>query len=396
MTAYYAVLLVLVVVPFLVVWLAQRRFRPGPRFWAGMGGAAGLALVLVAPTLPAYVRLQGSGQFARDSRAIGGAHPSDFWRLPPSLLYRAVFQVGSTPRYDHGDFYPGLVLLALVVVAALGAFGVLGVRRDPLGIGAGSRWRWPLAAGAMPCVALMVGPNAPAGLSWGYDLLRAAVPGVASLRDLDRFWVWPLLGLALVAGVGARRLLAGFNGRAGATVVAVLIVLAWAELLYRPPLRAVDLGPSAVAANRALQGLPAGPVFELPEPIGPSFTYVTANRELRSLIDLHPRVDGYSGNVPPETFRVEILASRITVAELVPVMRAYGVRYLVLHASPRPCSAGYSPDEMTAITASLQRADGVVGLVPAGGDVVVELAPAPIDRGVALGEPGKPRPSRCR
>jgi hypothetical protein len=401
MTAYYAVLLVVVLLPFLVVWLAQRRFRPGRRFWAGLTGAALIALLLAAPTLPAYLRLQGSGQFSRDSRTIVGAHPSDFWRLPPSLLYHTILRIGSAPDYGRGDFFPGLVLTVLAVVAALGLIP----RRRQRGPAhhvdfASSRAAipgpgWPLAAGALPCLALIVGPNAPGWLAAGYDAMRAVVPGVSSLRDLDRFWVWPLLCLSLAAGAGTRRMLSGVRSLARPTAIVVLVALTWVELLFRPPLATVDLGPAAVAANRALDRLPSGPVLELPEPIGPSFSYVTANRELRSLIDLDPRVDGYSGNVPPEIFRVENFASRVSVAELVPVMRAYGVRYLVLHESLKPCAASYDASEVAAITASLSRVDGVVALVPAGNDVVVELAAAPLDRRVPASEPGAPRQGRC-
>jgi hypothetical protein len=406
MTAYYAVLLMLVVVPFLAVWLAQRRFRAGRRFWVGLAGAAAIALLIVAPTLPAYLGLQGSGQFSRDTRTIAGAHLSDFWRLPPSLFYRTVFRVGATPNYGRGDFYPGLVLIGLVVVAALGLRRGRGRRfagdtrrqgADHVGGAEPARpsLGWPLAAGALPCAALIVGPNAPGWLAAGYDGLRTVVPGVSSLRDLDRFWVWPLLCLSLAAAAGTRRLLGRLRRRARPTAIGILVALAWLELLFRPPLSTVDLGATAVAANRALQQLPSGPVLELPEPIGPSFAYVTAGREVRSLIDRDPRVDGYSGNLPPETFRVVVFASRATVPELVPVMRAYGVRYLVLHESPKPCAASFDAGEIAAITASLNGVSGIIGMVPAGSDVVVELAPGRIDRRVPTGPPGAPRRGRC-
>jgi hypothetical protein len=232
-------------------------------------------------------------------------------------------------------------------------------------------------------------------LAVGYDGLRALLPGVSSLRQLDRFWVWPLLCLALAAAVGTRHLLRGLHGQRRPGLIVVLVALTWSELLFRPPLSTIDLGPTAVAANRALQGLPSGPVFELPEPIGPSFSYVNAGRELRSLIDLDPRVDGYSGNLPEAVFRVDVFASRASVPELVPVMRAYGVRYLVLHESLKPCAASYSATELASIMTSLQGVDGVVALVPAGGDIVVELAPSPIDRRVPDGPPGAPRRGHC-
>jgi hypothetical protein len=133
----------------------------------------------------------------------------------------------------------------------------------------------------------------------------------------------------------------------------------------------------------------------LPEPIGPKLPFVNAARELRSLVDLNQRVDGYSGNVPTEVQDVEYLASRLTVPDLVPVLRGYGVRYLVLHGTAKSCEAGYNPSEIALMSVLLQSTPGVDRLVPAGSDIVVVLAPAPRDRRVPVGGPGPERPVSC-
>ena len=393
MTAYYAILLALVVVPFLLVWLAQRRGRPGPRLWTGLALAGAVALVLAGPTLVPYLRLQRAGLFTRSAAGQRGVSLADFGRLPPSVLYRSVANVGRVTRYDRGGLYPGLVLMSLVAVAVVWAVAdrrtgrSKASRREP---GPG----WPLFAGSLLPLALIFGHTS-GPLSVPFDVLRATVPGVPSLRDLNRFWVFPLLCLALVAAVGARRIFQVCPRQFRTTALIVLVGLAWVELVFRPPVAPADLSPTATAANQVLRGLPTGAVLELPEPIGPTLPYVNAGRELRSLADGDPRIDGYSGNVPNEVQNIEYLASRDTVADLVPIMRSYGVRYFVLHGTSRPCAAGYGPAELATLSASLASTPGVTRVVPAGTDAVVVLAPATIDRRIPVGGPGEPRSPSC-
>jgi hypothetical protein len=393
MTAYYAVLLVLAVVPFLIVWMAQRRMRVGPRFWGGLVLAGAVAVVLAGPTLVPYLRLQRAGLFTRSAVDQKGVSLADFGRLPPSLLYRSLAGVGRVTRYDRGGLYPGLLLSSLVVLAAVWAVvdrrrGRRGAR--PEGPGPG----WPLFAASLLPLALIFGHSSGI-LSIPFSVLRATVPGVSSLRDVNRFWIFPLLCLALAAASGARRLLGACPTRWRAASLVVLVCLAWIELVFRPPFAPVDLSARATVANQVLRGLPSGAVLELPEPLGPTLPYVNAARELRSLIDGYPRIDGYSGNVPTEVQDIEYLASRDTVADLVPIMRSYGVRYFVLHGTPKPCAAGYSPAELATLAATLASTPGVDRVLPAGPDVLVVLVPAPIARHIPVGGPGGPRSPTC-
>jgi hypothetical protein len=387
MTAYYAVLLALVVVPFLLVWLAQRRFRPGPRFLTGLSLAAAVGGLLSAPTVVPYLRLQQAGLFQRGAGEQRGVSLAEVFRLPSSAFYR-LFGVGQFIDYSHGALFPGVVLLALVAVAA--RWALKHPQRGEQGLAL------PLLAGAVLPLCLIFGRTSGV-LSLPFDGLRAVVPGVSSLRDLHRFFVFPLMCLALVAGLGAVRLLDGLPARrhVPGVALALIVACAWVELIFRPPVATVDLSSRAVAANQALRSLPPGPVLELPEPIGPKLPFVNAARELRSLVDLNQRVDGYSGNVPSEVQDVEYLASRMTVPELVPIMRGYGVRYLVLHGTAKACVAGYNASEMELIQRLLSSTAGVDRLVPAGSDVVVVLAPAPLDRRLPIGGPGPERPFRC-
>ena len=389
MTAYYAILLALVAVPFVVVWLALRRFRAGPRLLRGLLLAAVVAGLLSGPTLIPYLRLQRAGLFHRAAGEQKGVSLADLARPPSSVLYR-LFGVRQFTAYGRGALYPGLVILALALVAVLWWY------RHPRNAEPGLAW--PLLAAAVLPLCLVFGHTSGV-LSLPFDALRAVVPGVSSLRDLHRFFIFPLLCLALVAGFGAARLLDllpdRLPDRRRHAALGVIVACAWVELIFRPPLATVDQSRSAVAANEALRSLPPGAVLELPEPLGPKLPFINAARELQSLVDLNRRVDGYSGNVPAEVEQVEYLASRLTIPDLVPVIRGYGVRYLVLHGTARSCAAGYNPSEMALLAMLLRSTAGVDRLVQAGPDLVVVLAPAPPDRRVPVGGPGPERPVRC-
>jgi len=435
-TAYFTVLVVLVLAAFVVTWALQRRVRTGSfplsgQLVAGLALAAVVAVAAVAPTLPAYIRLQRTGLFRRSPSDVRGARLADLGRLPPSALYRVLAGVRPPANYGHADLYPGAVLGGLVLVA-LGA-AVLRLRRPTAGpppggrpgsgplpggrpgsgpltagrshadapvdtgvAGPTTRWGWPLAGAALPAVVLTFGPAHPGVLALPFRALRRVVPGVGSLRDLDRFWVFVVLCLAVAAARGAAVLLRRVRGRGRPLLAAGLVLLAWVELGFRPPASTLDLSAAATAPNHLLARLPAGPVFELPSPIGPQLPYVESARQVRSLIDRNPRVDGYSGDAPPEVERWQWLASRLSPPELVGDLRRQGVRYVVLDGTAVPCAAGYGPGELAALRTGLASTPGVVRIFQAGPSLVVELTPGAVPGyEVPLGPPGAVRPAGC-
>jgi len=304
---------------------------------------------------------------------------------------------------DKNALFPGLVLSGLVAAAVLGRAGRDRTRPAPVGV-AGTRRRGayvaPLAAGCVACGLLMLGPDQWGPLDWPYRVMRRAVPGVSSLRELTRFWVYPLLCLALVAGAGmpwvTRRLIAveGLRGRRPERVrvvaAGVVVALACVELLYRPPFATVDRSRARLAAYRTLDRLPPGPVTEVPVAFGPFAPFVLAPRQLRSLTDGNPRVEGYSGNFPPEFATMQAVASAFPGPEAIEGLRRYGVRYVVVHAGPVACTATFGPDEVRDLRRRLRGAPGVARVIETGPgpgrpriepDLVVELEPGRVDRG---------------
>jgi hypothetical protein len=223
----------------------------------------------------------------------------------------------------------------------------------------------------------MVGPGRGA-LSLPYRAMRAAVPGFASIRDVGRFWLLPMLGLALLAGWGLTVLLRRVPAPRRAAVVLGVLVVAGLELAYRPgSVATVDLSRETTAAYRLLDRLPPGVVTEVPAALyTPTYPYVAAPRQYRSLIDGNPRTEGYSGNAPPEFFETQAAASAFPQPAAVARLRATGVRYVLVHGGPAPCDGRFGPEELAAIRAQLDGAPGVRRVVEAGPDLVVELAPA--------------------
>jgi hypothetical protein len=390
-TSYFAVLLAIVVVPFVCVWVVQQRLRPGPRFVRGMILAAAITGVTVAPTLVPYVRLQPTGLFGRTE--VYQAEPSGFVRFPPSLAYRSLSD-DLHVQSDKNALFPGLVLSALVAVAALGRAGRVDISRRRAAYVA------PLAAGCVTCGLLMIGPDQWGPLDWPYRVMRHIVPGVSSLRELTRFWVYPLMCLALVAGAGVtlvtRRLIAveGSGGRnpdrVRVVAAGVVVALACVELLYRPPFTTVDRSRVRLAAYRTLDRLPPGAVTEVPVAFGPFAPFVLAPRQLRSLTDGKPRVEGYSGNFPPDFSAMQAIASAFPDPEAIDGLRRYGVRYVVVHAGPVACLATLGPDETRDLRRRLRAAPGVARVIETGpgrpqrrhevSDLVVELEPGAVDR----------------
>ena len=384
-TSYFAVLLAIVIGAFLAVWLVQRRFRPGIRFWRGLLLAAVVAGVVVSPTLAPYVRLQRTGLFGRTQ--VFQADPSGLVTFPPSLVYRNLPDDRHV-RDDKNALFPGAVLavLAGVAVVRVAARRRRGPRPEEGDVVSGRRSAYiaPLAAGCLACGLLMLGPTQWGPLDWPYRVMRHVVPGVSSLRELTRFWVFPLMCLALVAGVGMTQVMDGLSAgrphRVRVLAAAVVIALVCVELLYRPPFATVDRSPARLSAYRVLDRLPAGAVTEVPVAFGPYSPYVLAPRQLRSLTDGHPRVEGYSGNFPPQFGAMQAIASAFPDPRAVDGLRRYGVRYVVVHAGPVACMATFGPEELEDLRRRLGTAPGVARVITAGPDLVVELSPDRVDR----------------
>lgn len=405
---YFFVLAVVVVPAFTLTWALRHRRDLDRRLLALWAAVAATAALLVAPSLPPYLELQQRSSFARADDELLTIGPHSFTQ-PGSIVYRWLDQVDATR--EGSDAFVGFVVLALAVVALAGAAVVrLRPGRAQAGTparvqggavdGGGDRGddRWtaearrrrfalPLAVACTLAGLVALGPD-DGVLSAPYRALRTLVPGLDSARALNRFWVLPALGFALLAGRGFERVAGGLARRAGppaVPVAAVVVVAALVlELFVRPASAPVADDPDLVAVNEALAELDPGVVTELPVPTLPGYPYILAVRQLRSLEDGLPRVEGYSGDAPdglPAYFQA---LTTFPAEPALAALRQAGVRHVVLHGAPTPCASRFGRDELDALVARAAGSPAVAAVTRVGAHAVVTLTAAP--RGGPLDE----------
>lgn len=399
-------------VPFVVgAWVVAERFRPGRRFWAGLGLAAAVTLVLCGPVV-AKVRDQGD-QLTRGYQPSFAAVPSDF-AAPAvgSYLYGALDRWAD--RGPENRLFPGVVAVGLAVVGVaavarhrLLAPTALGPRRGRAttsrsGNGGHSAWAsaadqrralWALCAGGGFLVLVSLGNyQTVAGrrIPLPYALVAKLGAGFATVRAYGRFFTVSLAVLAVLAGLGLARLLEGRSPRfcalAGVVVASVMLVEYAGPVTLHPRF---DL-PEHTAVNEALAQLPPGPVVELPmgdsggDPLWP---YVEAPRMVLSSLDWNPRVNGYSGYASPDHPRtVRLLNSLALPDEPDPGALArldeLGVAYIVVRLAPMaaayddPGRSHYGPEQVANLLRALPP-ERVEGVSTHGEALLVRLRPPP-------------------
>jgi hypothetical protein len=379
---YFFVLAVVALPAFVVTWAVAHRDELDRRLAGLLGATVVTTALLVAPSLPPYLDLQGRSTFERGDDELLSIGPGSFPR-PPSLLHRALG--GEDGSAEGTDGFVGLTVVALAGLALVRAAGGVLRRRGgvPTAGGDGPEQRAPAARRrrhAVPLgVACAVGALLAVGpdhgvLSVPYRLLRPLVPGLESARVLSRFWVLPALGLALLAGRGLERLPALRPRLAvGGLVVGLLV----AELFVRPGSAEVDVGEDLLAVHDALERLDPGVVTELPAPALPHYPYVLAVRQLRSLEDGLPRVEGYSGDAPPGLAEYLQATSSFPSPAAFAALRQAGVRHVVLHGAEDPCASRYGSDELEALVAAAGRSPEVEAVERVDGSAIVSLVPEP-------------------
>ena len=293
----------------LVLLLLADLLAAGPRFGdrelAGGAIALGIALLVVAPLALTLSRVHARERFAR-SEAEVDAYSADLrsWVSvgPDSTGEPFAPRTGDSER----SLFPGFVALGL---AATGIFGALPV---------GTEHRLSRRGVASLLVAIGVvgslGSHGPL-----FRVLREAVPQLfVGIRAAARFSFVAGAGLALLAALGADRLLAAAGKR---RVVAALAILAAAafELRADTSFRAVPETPAPAAGPAPILHLP---FFASPQDV----RYMSA-----STSGFEPLVNGNSSHVPARhaelAVRLATAPSGVSAAELA----AWPVRTLVLH-----------------------------------------------------------------
>ena len=236
-SGYYAVAGAVIAIVF-VAFHARALLRPPSA--RALGAAAVLAVLLTLPYVHEFLEL-------RDEQ--GGL------RRPLPMSVEMAFQPGRDLRstgYLYGEIlgaqegvFPGLLLLALVVVA---------LRR-------GGRAAYAYATAAAVLVILSLGPQLTIGgrvVALPYRWLFA-VPPFDSMRHPFTFAAVALMLLGVLAGMGWSGLRLASKPWAGPVVLALAVI----ETLSPPP-DVVAIPPGLPPAYQRLESLPPGPILEVP------------------------------------------------------------------------------------------------------------------------------------
>jgi hypothetical protein len=323
-----------------LVILVVRWRSLGKRGWLWAGGAllvaGACAMVMAIP----YLEVRNDQPGFKRSLADLPPLAADFGATDPRLsIWGSLFGLGKGPGWPiYGEpAFPGLFLLVLAPIGAIAGWR------------AGAQRRLATIAGlALVGVGLALGLGAgPSG--WRqyapYRLLFEFVPGWEALRATGRAWVVGLLGVGLLAGLGAltvgrwvARLLRGRTR----TVVGVVAAVALVGVLVEgyAPWTSADHGTVDVAvspADQHLADLPAGGVLYLPaldQSGGGVLEALTGFRQAENVYGTtaHHRItpNGYSGYFPPSWKALSRSMERLPDATTLAELRRLGIRYVVV------------------------------------------------------------------
>jgi len=172
------------------------------------------------------------------------------------------------------------------------------------------------------------------GVPFPYRCLYENLPGFNGLRVPARFAILVVLALAVLAAFGVVRLTRAIRRAWGdAAVSSALAGIILLESFAAPiPLGHMPTEVPAVYRWLADQ-VGEGAVVELPFPDPPD-AYWEARRLYYSTVHWRPLVNGYSGYFPPEYWEQAARLRAFPAPEAVALLRALGVRYVLLHPAP--------------------------------------------------------------
>jgi hypothetical protein len=302
------------------LWFAigQRSHRP---YWAGLGVAAVVAGLLVAPALRPYLELRSEGarrvvnyEESRRFAATIRAYVSS-----PSRVHEWVTERGLRLGPGREGLFPG------VLVTLFAVFGVWITARST----SGRRWQSPDSQGrivsyyvllALLAVWASFGPAA--GL---YTWMAESLPFMSFLRAPARFGVLMVFALAVLAGYGLARILSGRR----AWLAAVLTAAAALELAAVPwDLHEPDPVPEAY---RRLAELPRGGVVEFHFPYRRTDLFRHTRYMFDSIWHWQPLINGYSDFIPQDFRDMAIPINGFPDPESFRILRAHQARYVVIH-----------------------------------------------------------------
>jgi hypothetical protein len=301
---YYAVFFSIYAAAVAVTLVATRR-PPLRRLVLPVAAAGVLAILLAVPLIVPYERATAAkGERGREEVTVYSAVPSDYLRAHDrSALYGTRMLPGRQPERA---LFPGVVPIALAAAGLVPPIGAV---------------RLAYTLGLLVAFEGSLGFNG-AMYPWLYDWLSP----VRGLRVPARFSVLVALSLAVLAGFGARRLLAAAKGRVTgvvfAAIVAAAVVNVWPVLRLQPVWETAPPVYGALAGNRdavlAEFPFPQDYVFNTP------YMYF-------SLWHWASMVNGYSGFMPRSYETFEEGVRDFPGPKSIETMKARGVTHVTVN-----------------------------------------------------------------
>ena len=289
----------------LTCWLTRVPIR---KLVAPTALAAALAALMAFPLARAYTAAK-LGDREAETVAYYSATAADYLRAHPRS---ATWGNRTLPgRQPERALFPGVMLLLLAGIALV----------PPLGI-----TRTVYAGALLLMFEISRGFN-----SWIYPPLYDALPFLRGMRVPARASILVGLALAVLAGFGVRRLIAGRSPRVRQLVLAVLVIAIGVDL--RPLLRLEPVWPEPPAVYGAVAGSPSVVLAEFP--IGGNPRGFTPNVPFMyfSLWHWTEMVNGYSGHYPPGQVEFEEALRSFPAPPTLDLLRSRGVTHVTVNCA---------------------------------------------------------------
>jgi len=338
---YYGLFLVVgigLVTPFLLLGHHWRKWR---RLWERLWRLALAGLATGALILPFYLPYTRATELTEGGRRSVGyvaqLSPDMVNYLAAPASNRLYGDITAPLRKEpEGSMLPGITVVVLSIA----------------GVVVGLRKRRPAAVGGMLALLALtlgaglfsLGPTihlaGNALIRGPYIFLYRYVPGFAGVRVPGRFAVLVMLGLSVLAAIGAKWLLGRMRSPARPLFALGVVVLLGVEFASFPlPVDKVDLVGPPPAVYQWLADQPDDfAIVELPIDVYPSFEYdipymVQSTHHWKRL------VNGHTSNFPAGHLTLTEILQEFPDESGVQALRALNVRYVLVHRDLFPADA---------------------------------------------------------
>jgi hypothetical protein len=373
LAAWYQAILIVVADAVFLAWLfvvERRTPRLSRLVLQGLAGAF-VAVALIWPFARYYFILHA------EPPSYTSAVSADLagWFVPPENTWMGQWLLAHQikgPRWIWGEI---TVYLGWITVALASAGAIISLRGHDVLLRRARFFVVLAVVAALLALGPFRGEVASGSFGWSPFGILAHVPGFSLFRIPARYTELVNLALAVLAAVACARLHRRF-GLAGRAMTIALTLLVLAEF-YVVKFPGGEPQPFPVpAVYRHIATLPPGAVMSLPDYARTDLWFQEADYQYFSTAHWHPAVNGDAREFPPPFVEVAERMKRFPDPDAAATMRAYGVRYVVLHSAQRGAQDLLAPAEASPDFRLMVRFDR---------DYLFEVVPAVIPQATKAG-----------